>query len=463
MKSHGMQACRTVFASGWRLPLPACLVLILGLVLPARAETAGSADAFVDSVGINIHLHNRDTPYANFLRVQQALQDLGVRHVRDGLIDTAWQEYYDRHNQLGKLGIKGIFISAPDQSEQLLLDYPRRMKDSFEAYEAPNEWDQKHDAHWAATLAASLERLNHIVKSKSLASRFPLIGPSLTRSDSYAKLRGTCSFDYANLHDYFAGRNPGTPGWGSNGYGSIPWNLSNVKTLCPGKSVITTETGYQTSTNLKHGIPEEVAAKYVPRIFLQQWLSNIRRTYLYELIDLPARRSEADSSFGLLRSDFSPKPAYSALMNLMRLLADPGPAFVPQDFNFRLSGSLSDVHHLLLQKRDGTFYLALWVEEPGYDVDSEKTIPVPLHPVVLQADKDIRMVRHTFDKSGGMQAAALEPGVSHDLEVSDSVTIIEIDDSRPAAPLLYPPVVSRNRKSNDPSTGSRLVGGKAGY
>ena len=106
-------------------------------VLAAKAEKARSADSFVDSVGINIHLHNMDTPYSNFPRVQQALEDLRIRHVRDGLIDTTWKAYYDRHNQLGRLGIKGIFVTSPDQNDQLLLDYPRRMKDSFEAYEAP--------------------------------------------------------------------------------------------------------------------------------------------------------------------------------------------------------------------------------------------------------------------------------------------------------------------------------------
>ena len=111
--------------------------LLMAFALSAGAETARSADAFVDSVGVNIHLHYADTSYSNFARVQQALQNLGIRHVRDGLIDTRWKEYYDRHNQLGRMGIKGTFITAPDQSEQLLLDYPQRMKDTFEAMKRP--------------------------------------------------------------------------------------------------------------------------------------------------------------------------------------------------------------------------------------------------------------------------------------------------------------------------------------
>ena len=44
-----------------------------------------------------------------------------------------------------------------------------------------------------------------------------------------------------------------------------------------------------------------------------------------------------------------------------------------------------------------------------------------------------------------MQTKSLAMGSTHDVEVSDSVTVLEMDD-RPAAPLLYPPVVSRNTR-----------------
>ena len=267
----------------------------------------------------------------------------------------------------------------------------------------------------------------------------------MTRADSASKLRDVCTFDFANLHNYFSGRNPGTAGWGSNGYGSITWNLATVRTVCPGKPVITTETGYQTATALPQGIPEDVAAKYVPRLLLEQWLRGIRRTYLYELIDLPSRRSAADSGFGLLRSDFSSKPAYSALMNLLhwRLLADPGPSFTGEALDFKLTGDLSNVHHALLEKRNGVFYLALWVEQSAYDNVSRQATPVPTHALVLQTGKEIQIVRHSFDKTGAMQTASLDAGPTHNIEVSDSVMILEMD-SRPAPPLLHPPVVSRN-------------------
>src|SRR5439155_12369958 len=107
---------------------------------------------------------------------------------RDGLIDTSWRGYYDRHNELGRLGIRSIFTTSPDQNDQLLLDYPQRMKDSFEAYEAPNEYDQSRNQDWATTLSRFLTRLNATVKGDPRTSRFPIIAPSLTRQDSFLKL-----------------------------------------------------------------------------------------------------------------------------------------------------------------------------------------------------------------------------------------------------------------------------------
>jgi hypothetical protein len=416
------------------------LALIVVLTLPVRAEKAASADAFVDSVGVNVHLHNLDTAYSNFPKIKQSLLDLGIRHIRDGMIDTSWQDFYDRHNELGRSGVMSIFTTSPAYSDQLLLDYPQRMKDSFEAYESPNEYDQSRDPDWSGTLSKFIARLNGTVKGSSNTSRFPVIGPSLTSQNSFVKMRGACSFDSANLHNYLGGRNPGTPGWGANGYGSISWNLSLVATACPGKPVMTTETGYQTDQTLTQGIPDDVAGRYVLRTFLEQWQHGIQRTYLYELIDLPPGHGPGDSSFGLLRADFSPKPAYTALKNLMHLLSDPGPSFAGEEHSFTLSGDLADVHHALFEKRDGTFYLALWVEAPSFDVNSQKPVAVPVHNIVVQSDAADDFTSQSFDKSGNLQTAALGGGATHAIAVSDSVTILTID-SRPPAPVLNRPVV----------------------
>ena len=176
------------------------------------------------------------------------------------------------------------------------------------------------------------------------------------------------------------------------------------------------------------------------RLFLEQWQQGVKRTYLYELIDLPPGHGAGDSMFGLLRSDFSPKFAYSALKNFLQLLADPGLPYTSEELNFTLSGDLADVHHLLFQKRDGTFYLALWVEAPSYDMNSKKAIDVPTHHVIVQNDETIDAVSHAFGKSGTAHTTPLASGKTHAVDVSDYVTILELD-GRPAAPVMLPAVI----------------------
>jgi hypothetical protein len=56
----------------------------LGPEVEPEPTTARPAHAFVESVGVNIHVTYTDTPYAAHERVLQALRDTGVRHVRDG-------------------------------------------------------------------------------------------------------------------------------------------------------------------------------------------------------------------------------------------------------------------------------------------------------------------------------------------------------------------------------------------
>ena len=124
--------------------LVVCSLLIVFLLAGsplAQGPVAVPAARLADSVGVNVHLHHTDTGYGNFELIKWLLAQLGVGHVRDGLIDTAWQGYYDRHNALGAIGIKGIFVAPPVLSDATLRNYPSKMARSFEGYELPNELD----------------------------------------------------------------------------------------------------------------------------------------------------------------------------------------------------------------------------------------------------------------------------------------------------------------------------------
>jgi hypothetical protein len=395
---------------------------------PAKGacDTPVRADSVADSVGVDIHLHYDNTVYNNFSLIQTLLTDLGVRHTRDGLIDTNWLQYYQRHVALGRQGIKCLFITSPNQSSALITSWPSRVPGAFEGYEAPNEYDLSGDPHWAATLNAFVRRLYSAVKSDPTTSKFPVTGPSLTQSRSYAQVAGLEQyFDFSNMHNYFGGRNPGTPGWGDGGYGSITYNINKNQTAWPAKPIWTTETGYVTDTNNAQGIPELVEGKYAPRIILEQALHGVGRTYIYELIDQGNAASSDSGHFGLARMDGSRKPAFTALRNLIATLADPGPQVLPQNLQFALLGASSNVHHLLMMKRDGSYYLAFWLEEQGYDVNKHVETPVSAEKLTFVSSRVFKSIRLlAFSADGSLKAAQLNPSDRISLTATDCVAIL---------------------------------------
>jgi hypothetical protein len=392
------------------------------------AENPVSSDSIADSVGINVHLHYTNTPYANFALVKSLLTELRVRHIRDGLIDTTWAEYYKRHNNLGQLGIHCLFVTSPKQSDTLLATYPARMAQSFEGYEGPNEYNQSGDAHWSDTLKAFMPRVYEIVKKNpSTGGKGIVVGPSLTQPDAFPQAAGMQAFfDYSNMHNYFAGRNPGTSGWGGGGYGSIDWNLRNAKQAWDDKPVMTTETGYTTDPNNKQSIPEDVEGKYMPRLILEQLLHHIQRTYIYELIDVGPKVSQNDAAFGLVRNDGSKKPAYIALKNLMDITADSGSA-AASDLSFNLSGDTADVHHLLARRSDGTYLLFYWIEKPAFDQQTRQPVSVPNKVITFDCSRRFSSAELlTFQASGEVTSRKLNVSGRISLPASDTVSVARL-------------------------------------
>ncbi len=324
-------------------------------------EQATSALAFTDTVGMNLHLAYTNTLYyTNFPLVVSSLQDLGVHHVRDGLVDfgTGTSYFYTEYQQLAAQGIRGDYITSIGQSEALMQAYPSRVG-GMEALEAPNEYDTSGDPNWAADLRAFLPVLQDAVHGAHPMTGITLYGPSLVNQNwtsatgnSYAQLGQVSKlFDSGNLHNYPGGRNPGTPGWTPQGYGSIAFAISSARQDWPTVPMVTTETGYWDDTATANYVPDSAMARYLPRVFLEQFLHGITRTYLYDLADTTL----SGDSYGLLRTDGTQKPAYLSLQALMHLLADTGAAYTTGHLNWTMSGAQSDLHHLLLHARRHLF------------------------------------------------------------------------------------------------------------
>jgi hypothetical protein len=398
----------------------------------STGEQPASAMKFTNSVGINVHLDFSNTLYTNnFPLILASLKDLRIQHVRDGLADwgTGPAAYYTAHKTLAANGIYADFITTIKQSASLIQAYPARVGD-MEAIEAPNEYDTSGDPNWAADLRAYLPVIQNAVQSSSTMAGITVFGPSLVNqnwysaNNSYARLGPVSgSFGQGNLHNYPGGRNPGTAGWTPQGYGSIAFAISTAKTEWPTSPLVSTEDGYWDTPTMTESDPDSVIAKYTPRLLLEQYLHGITRTYVYELAD----NQFSGGSYGLLQSNGTPKPQYVALRSMMQMLSDPGTSYSTNKLAYAFSNSASDVHHLLLQKRDGTYLLAIWVEEPCYDVNAKAALAVPSRSISINFAK-APVVQSVYQWQPDGTTATTASGVqssSLPITISDQLTIVE--------------------------------------
>ena len=412
-----------------KLPLAIFSIFLVGPIY--AQQQASRAYDFSESVGVNTHFSYTDTAYYQQpATLINAIQTLNVRHIRDGLA-YSWvaPNLYSIYEQLAQAGIHPELVmpnpqaSGPsaEQIEALLPNYP-----GVEAIEAPNEYDQTNNPNWVADLKAYLPNLWRVGQDTGLM----VIGPSLTQPASYPSLGNVSEYmNFNNMHAYWGGRNPETWGWGGpdaqgNAYGSFAYDLDELNIDGPGVPAMFTETGYVTSNTPEQNIiPESVEAIYEPRLLLHAWNEGIVRTYIYELMDDPS----STTGFGLLRYDLSPRPAYTALVNLMELLSDHPGAFIPGKLSYSLTGNTSGIETTLLEKQDGSFFLAMWLKGSIYDVNAKQATPIAPQAVQISVS-DGKMVRNVwnFDETGNISSTSLNSATVN-LSVRSSVKLLKIN------------------------------------
>lgn len=393
----------------------------------SAVETPGMADAFVDSAGVNIHLAFYGTLYGdNFSRIMSLLQGLGVRHVRDGIV-LGQSNICSENQQLASYGIHVDDVTTPQTNAQTVAQWLSCAGPAVEAFEGPNEYDLSGNPNWASADVAEQRLLYPAVKSAAPSLR--VYGPAVTTSGAYAAMGDLSSAeDDGNMHDYMAGRNPGNGGWGGTDqfgtYGSMPWNTAVAKQASVSKPIVSTETGYSDTTGVVNAVPPATKARYEMRTLLEHWILGIPRTYFYELV---SASGGSFTGFGLTDAAGNPKPAYVAIQNLLKHLSDPGPAFTPTPLKFAVGGSWP-VQHILLQKRNGTYSLILWVEAQEWNPVTSTPIVVSPQPVTLTFMQNPTSLNvTTFNDDGTTQQTSLAAsGGQATLTATNQVKIIDI-------------------------------------
>lgn len=357
-----------------------------------RSRAVATTGEFVDSVGVNVHMSYSDTPYGDVEGIRRSLGRLGIRHLRDGLE----ADRPDQHDAFRALGADGrrltLIMGRADAGESLprLLDVARELRPGLAALEGPNESDAAGGEEWPGLLREYQAELRTGRSERTELDALPIVGPSLIGHSGHGQLGDVSELvDFGNVHSY-PGGDP--PEW------DLDQQLSLAATNTGNRPVQATETGYHTALSDRGGHPpvsERAAGVYLPRLYLEYFRRGIARTFAYELVDEfeDPGRADAEANFGLLRRDLSPKPAFTALANLLALMRPrESGGGSPEAPAVSLEGNLDGVRQLTLRREDGTNLLALWRDVSVWDRGAQEDVDPPTAEVTVKLDRPVALM-----------------------------------------------------------------------
>lgn len=394
---------------------------------------ARPADDFVNSIGINVHLGYFDTPYGSGWAsvVKPKLLALGIRHLRDaGVVldsDEWMRSVYGRMKELSDRGLKFTLIMRPKEGDSdfsRVNHFDRLMAFAapvVEGFEGLNEHDLSGRPAWASEVRGFQKALYGRVKGDSRTATMPVYGPSLGNPQHAAPVGDLSAWmDFGSIHPYAGGKTP---------LANLDDHETRLEVVNRTRPVAATEAGYHNalaSSSDHPAVTEHAMARYAPRTFLDFYTAGVTRTFLYELLDQGSGSTEQENNFGLIRRDGSEKPAYTALKNLIGVLADPGPSFTPGKLAYALLGDTTGVRRLLFTKRDGRFYLVLWQEVSSYDLVGKRDVQVTDRILTLRLSPAPGQVRIISPLDSVQAIRQVQYVASLPVPVSDSPVVVEI-------------------------------------
>ena len=389
------------------------------------------ADDFVNSIGVNTHLGYWDTPYGSGFDgiVKPRLIQLGVRHARDAgtvVSDDSWmQSVYGRMRDLADRGIKFDLVMLPAAGStdfstlgqwNRLISYAGYAVESFEGL---NEHDLSGRPNWVGETRAFQMALFGNVRADGRTASLPVYGPSIGQPGNAGAVGSLTGYlSNGNLHPYPGGKVP---------LANLASHEQLVAPIGGSGAWVVTETGYHTalaSTSGHPAVSEDAMARYIPRVLLDNFGAGITRSYLYEFLDEGTSLAEQEQNFGLLRYDGSPKPAFTALQNLIALLSDPGTPFVPSPLSIRIAGDTAGVTRMAFSKRDGRQYLVLWQDVSSFNLGSKTTVYVAPKQVTLEFSTAMQL--GVYDPLTSASAQSTRRVSSITVPVADTPLVIEI-------------------------------------
>ena len=358
------------------------------------------SDSVVDALGVNVHYGFNTTVYGNTNAVTNYVKLLGARHVRDRMIPQS-QPQRDAFADLASYGIRahvslGKATDLPMTVAEMnsLLTPIRLSPATYSSVSNVNEPQQV--GGWVQKVVDHQRLISECLTGAGLHTA--RVGPALqdaipTMDADYvavAKTHISDYLDYGDFHRY--------PLSGNTGNLPTPSSLVDdrlAKSMSAYKHPsFWTEGGFNTGMKVVgagNPIPEDLQALYTPKMWFEAVLRNIKRVFIYELLDDPDEL-EWESNFGLVNCPslnpvtWEAKPVFAAIAHLASELSDRGPVVTPTPVKLRVSTPLT-VRKLLVGKRSGEVTLYLWQDVANWDKASNKRVAAPVVQAHIERPK----------------------------------------------------------------------------
>ncbi|HEY1933506.1 MAG TPA: hypothetical protein VGG99_15950 [Acetobacteraceae bacterium] len=320
------------------------------------SQQAITASSFVDSLGINTHIDFDNYGYQNLATVEAAIKYLGVLNIRDSASNggdaSSWLQvaqatgakFDDYIGQTSPSGMQAELALVPQLAQEGILNFVEGGNEEDDAYPESLGNNMYATAQFQQQVYAMAQQYGLPTINMSFGAGWTAANnwegdyPDVGNLSGYA--------NYANAHTY---PNPGqAPNTAIQQLNTLAQMAAN------NRPVITTEIGWDANMISESQIPQ-----YLVQSALDGMVDGDTKMYYYALF------SDSSGNFGLMNSDGSPTAAGTALHNLTTLLADNGSSFTPGSLNYSLSGTVSGDNTILMQKANGSDWLALWNETAG--------------------------------------------------------------------------------------------------
>lgn len=421
------------------------LTSLLCFNLCAEPTAARMADDFVEAQGVCLHVQNFSDQ--QWPKVKKHLGDLGIRYYRDGLEHTDNPVFLARYQDLyDSFGMKLLAVCGPhgndglqpvDGSLEHVAAKVAKIKHLLLAVEGPNEpeyfwydgWeyggfkDRPSQVVWYQNLLYKTLKENAETRDISVTS-FAAARVE-TPYNWYRENKPDISHDIAAYHHYNGTFLP-------NPYDT----LKNVREYYQSeKPFYLTEHGYRIRGDGQVSQKAQMKLNTRSMAFFYDWKDN-QKTFFY----VAGPDSADGEDYGLANKDFTPRPTYTSMKQLISLVNDSkwNPSlkewdtvkFTPESLDYSITGEKQDFGWRLIQKCDGDFFLMAlpYIDVANRDGSDIENLP---RAVTLSFKSKYKVTQYQCTDAGVYQPTSLgAASTSFDVKIPDTLTLFRISPSK---------------------------------